>query len=314
MSKNEFYKDVTEGLTLPQKKLFSKYFYDKEGDFLFQQIMNAPEYYLTDCELDIFKNKTAELAKNIIEDSSSFDLIELGAGDATKSTFLLKYLCENQVNFSYMPIDISENILNELIDKLKDSLPALEVVPLAGEYFEMLTQANLHSKRRKVILFLGSNIGNMEMEEANDFCKELRNKLNSGDILVIGFDLKKDPYTILAAYNDAQGITAAFNLNLLKRINRELGANFDVPKFQHYQTYDPVSGACRSFLISKEQLVVQIGNVSIPFEENEPIDMEISQKFSILDIHKMAKDSDFQIVDEILDTKNWFVDAIWKVQ
>lgn len=310
---NNFRKDVLDGLLLPQKKLSSKYFYDKDGDRLFQQIMAMPEYYLTNCELDIFKNKTAELAKNIIADQTPFDLIELGAGDATKSTFLLRYLYKNKIDFSYVPIDISRYILNGLEEKLANELPALEVISLTGEYFDMLNQATTMSKRRKVILFLGSNIGNMDVKEANYFCREINKKLNEGDLFIAGFDLKKNPHTILAAYNDAQGITAAFNLNLLKRINRELDSNFDTSGFQHYQTYDPVSGACRSFLISVCKQSVRIGNTVIKFEKDEPIDMEISQKFSEDDIKHLAKNSGFRIVHEISDSQNWFIDSIWSV-
>ncbi len=311
---NEFYEDVLNGLKRSQKKLFAKYFYDSEGDILFQQIMNLPEYYLTNCELDIFKNKTDELAQSILEDKTPFDLIELGAGDATKSTFLLKYLSEHGIQFSYMPIDISNHIISELNDKLNNVLPDLEVIPLAGEYFEMLDQAKQKSERRKVVLFLGSNIGNMEVEEAYGFCLEIRKKLRAGDIVIIGFDLKKDPHTIISAYDDAQGITAAFNLNLLKRINRELDTDFDIDKFQHYQTYDPVSGACRSYLISKEPQSVRIKDEIINFEKDEPIDMEISQKFSETDIQNMARDSGFHVVNELYDAKKWFIDAVWKIQ
>ncbi len=310
---NNFRKDVLDGLLLPQKKLSSKYFYDKDGDRLFQQIMAMPEYYLTNCELDIFKNKTAELAKSIIADKTPFDLIELGAGDATKSTFLLSYLYKNKIDFSYIPIDISKYILNGLSEKLDIEFPALEVMSLTGEYFDMLDQATLISKRRKVILFLGSNIGNMDIKDANHFCRGINEKLNDGDIFIAGFDLKKNPHTILAAYNDAKGITAAFNLNLLKRINRELDSNFDISRFQHYQTYDPVSGACRSYLVSVCEQNVRIANTVINFKKDELIDMEISQKFSEDDIKHLAKNSGFHIVHEIRDSRNWFVDSIWEV-
>lgn len=311
--KANFKTDVLDGLKTHPKKLSSKYFYDKEGDHLFQQIMKMPEYYLTDCELDIFKNKTQEIADTIHFDDTPFDLIELGAGDAMKSSYLLKYFVENNADFSYMPIDISGNILSILTEKLHKELPTLLIIPLEGEYFDMLDKATSISKRRKVVLFLGSNIGNMDKEDGSHFCREINRKLNPGDIFLVGFDLKKNPHTILNAYNDATGITAAFNLNLLTRINRELGADFDVKQFQHYQTYDPVSGACRSFLISLVPQVVRIGNTSVQFEENEWIDMEISQKFSLEEIQNIAKESSFYTLNEIKDTKNWFVDAVWQV-
>jgi dimethylhistidine N-methyltransferase len=308
-----FRSDVLEGLNKSPKKLFSKYFYDKTGDKIFQQIMNMPEYYLTHCELDIFKNKTKELADSILGNDTPFDLIELGAGDAMKSSFLLKHLVDKGVDFTYMPIDISGNILSVLNEKFRDELPSLKIISLEGDYFDMLDKATSISKRQKVVLFLGGNIGNMDLEESNHFCRELSRKLNPGDLLLIGFDLKKNPHTILNAYNDAAGITASFNLNLLVRINRELDADFDVSRFQHYQTYDPVSGACKSYLVSLAKQHVHIGSTVFKFEENELIDMEISQKFSQEDISKLAKDSSFHILNEIKDSKSWFVDSVWQV-
>ncbi len=307
-----FLKDVLTGLRSTPKHLSSKYFYDKTGDQLFQKIMAMPEYYLTRCELDIFKNKTGEIAGLIRASEGPFDLIELGAGDAMKSTFLLKHLTEKKIDFTYMPIDISGNILSVLKENLNKELPELDVIPLEGEYFEMLEKASAMSARRKVILFLGGNIGNMNRQEAESFCSELYRLSDPEDILLIGFDLKKNPHTVLKAYNDREGITAAFNLNLLSRINRELGADFDPDYFQHYETYDPVSGSCRSFLVSLISQDVSIGDEKISFEENEIIDMEVSQKFSMAEIHELAEKSGFQVSGEIKDSKNWFVDSIWK--
>jgi len=290
---DNFGADVLKGLSAHPKKLSSKYFYDKTGDHLFQQIMVMPEYYLTNCELDIFQNKTEELAKAISNINESFDLIELGAGDAMKSSYLLKNLVEKGTDFTYMPIDISGNILSVLQENLKKKLPELEILPLEGEYFDMLDKATGISKRKKVVLFLGGNIGNMESEEAGHFCNEVKRKLNAGDLFLVGFDLKKNPNTILAAYNDPAGITASFNLNLLTRINRELKADFKVENFQHYQNYDPISGACRSFLVSLYDQEVHVGNHLFHFKKDELIDMEVSQKFSEQDIKKLAGDSGF---------------------
>lgn len=309
-----FKSDILEGLKSSPKKLFSKYFYDRTGDKLFQQIMSMPEYYLTNCELDIFKNKTKEIADSIHSDETPFDLIELGAGDAMKSSYLLKYLVDKNVEFTYMPIDISGNIISVLNERLSDEIPDLNIVSLEGDYFDMLEKATSISKRRKVVLFLGGNIGNMDTAESRDFCKELSRKLSKDDIILIGFDLKKNPATILNAYNDAAGITASFNLNLLLRINRELEADFDVMEFEHYQNYDPVTGACRSFLISLAEQDVQIGSDIIHFNEHEFIDMEISQKFSQQDIIQLAENTGFDIHHEIMDSKQWFVDSVWKVK
>ncbi|GAA5090023.1 L-histidine N(alpha)-methyltransferase [Chryseobacterium ginsengisoli] len=312
-TQNRFQNEIINGLKDNPKHLLSKYFYDKKGDDLFQQIMNMPEYYLTNCELEIFTEKTDKLAKAIRAFEEPFDLIELGAGDATKSSFLLDFLVKQNADFTYMPIDISGNIIALLQDNLTVKIPDLNIVGLNGEYFEMLDKANEISSKRKVILFLGSNIGNMEIEEAHHFCSELRQKLNPGDILLIGFDLKKNPHTILNAYNDPTGITAAFNLNLLDRINNELDADFNTNNFQHYQNYDPLTGACRSYLISLKEQRVNIENEQIIFRENEAIYMEISQKYSLEDMNSMAVKNGFSPLQQISDSKNWFIDAIWKV-
>jgi L-histidine N-alpha-methyltransferase len=309
-----FRSDVLNGLKNTPKKLSSKYFYDKIGDHLFQKIMAMPSYYLTRCELDIFKNKTDELIDLLIPGDESFDLIELGAGDAMKSTYLLEQLIRKGINFTYMPIDISGNILSILHKKLSSQLPELKITCLEGDYFEMLQKAASLSDRRKIVLFLGSNIGNMTPEEAEDFCLHLNSNLSQNDRVLVGFDLKKNPHTILNAYNDKEGITASFNLNLLTRINNELDGNFDVKQFQHYQNYDPVTGACRSFVISLISQDVTIGNTKIYFEENELIDMEISQKFSPERIRELGEKSGFTITGEIKDSKKWFVDTIWQVK
>lgn len=303
--------EVIAGLTSTSKTLPSKYLYDQTGDRLFQEIMKMPEYYLTNCELDIFKNRTAELASIVTKGAQPFDLIEMGAGDASKSSFLLKYLIHEGVEFTYRPIDISGNILAELEDRLGSEIPELKIDSLKGEYFEMLAEATSMSSRRKVVLFLGGNIGNMEWDEIEGFCRELNHNLSKGDMVLIGFDLRKNPHTILNAYNDKAGITAAFSLNLLTRLNRELAANFDPAQFQHYQTYDPISGACRSYLVSLKEQKVEIGEVTIPFRQNELINVEVSQKVSPEEIAELAEKSDFKPIKNIQDSKGWFVDAAW---
>lgn len=309
----EFKKEVLQGLSNSSKHLHSKYFYDQKGDALFQRIMALPEYYLTACELDIFRNNTAELSSLVAPDDSPFDIIELGAGDAMKSKYLLQHLVEAGKDFTYMPIDISSNILNILENTLSKELPSLKIEILEGEYFSMLSEAASLSSRRKVVLFLGSNIGNMEFDGVRTFCNQLYTSLSPGDKLIIGFDLKKNPQIILNAYNDASGVTAKFNLNLLDRMNKELQADFNIDQFQHYQMYDPINGACRSFLVSLIKQEVRIGETIIYFEQNEVIHMEISQKFSISEIHKLANESGFKTEGMILDTKKWFVNTVWQV-
>jgi L-histidine Nalpha-methyltransferase len=311
----QFYDDVMTGLKSSPKYLNSKYFYDANGDKLFQHLMSCEEYYPTNCELEIFSEKTGEICKAIIGDGDAFDLIELGAGDAMKSTYLLLYLLERGARFSYLPIDISENVMAYLNVTLPVTLPGLELTGLNGEYFDMLEKAASISNKRKVVMFLGSNIGNMQVDEAECFCRDLRNHLSPGDMLLIGFDLKKNPKTILAAYNDKEGITKRFNLNLLERINRELNADFDITKFDHYPIYDPETGACKSYLVSTEDQQVKInGAETIYFLKDECIFMEISQKFTVPQTEQMAHRAGFKPVHRFYDSREWFIDVIWMAE
>jgi L-histidine N-alpha-methyltransferase len=311
-----FCRDVVNGLQSEPKHLHSKYFYDKEGDRLFQRIMNCGEYYPFACELEIFSQQTEMLAKVITKTGATIDLIELGAGDCTKTSYLLEELVNQEADFTYLPIDISENIIDYLNGHLPLTIPGLRVNGLNGEYFEMLGRAADHSENKKVVLFLGSNIGNMPPEEAEEFCINLRKHLRPGELAVIGIDLKKCPATILAAYNDKEGITREFNLNLLRRINRELNADFDLNQFQHYPVYDPGTGGCKSYLISLKNQQVTIpcenGMTKIHFKENEPVFMEISQKYSIKEMEAMGRNARFQPVANFFDKKGWFMDAIWE--
>ncbi|MGB0950075.1 MAG: L-histidine N(alpha)-methyltransferase, partial [Marinirhabdus sp.] len=258
-----FKKDVFEGLTATPKYLYSQYIYDKKGDKLFQDIMAMPEYYLTNCELEIFVEHTPAIAGIFDESEKGFDLIELGAGDGKKTKILLKYLSENNFNFTYKPIDISQNAIDGLTETLKKELPNIKVFGETGEYFEVLERLKKINARKKVLLFLGSNIGNLLHEKAIDFLSKLCGTLHGDDVIFMGFDQKKHPQTILDAYNDANGITEAFNKNLLHRINVEMGANFPVNKFMHWQVYDPETGTAKSYLMAKEAVQVQIPAIQL---------------------------------------------------
>jgi L-histidine N-alpha-methyltransferase len=308
-----FYHDVVQGLRAPQKYLDPKYFYDTAGDILFQQIMQCHEYYLTGCEMEILSTQSAQIAQALQKYAGSFDLVELGAGDATKSVHLLKQLLDNGVDYTYFPVDISANVIHQLEKSLPKQLPGLQLHGLNGEYFHMLQEANQHTRRKKVLLFMGANIGNFSSTAARNFCQQLRQYLEPGDLLLTGFDLKKHPQVILNAYNDSGGITRAFNFNLLHRINRELHADFDTTKFEHFPTYDPGSGACKSYLISLEEQVVHIGDdVAVSFAENETLYMEISQKYSLEETDQLAAFAGFKPVARFFDRRHWFTDCLWK--
>ena len=311
----QFEQDVLEGLSGVQKRLSSRYFYDEIGDGLFRQIMNLEEYYLTRSEYEVFTNHKDEIL-NLMGDEGYFRIVELGAGDGHKTKVLLKHFVEQKANFTYSPVDISANVLSILEEDLLTDLPTLSVDSLAGDYFDVLANLSFQTDARTIVYFLGSNIGNFSNEMAISFLRSVKENLKSGDRLMIGFDLKKDPKTILAAYNDAKGVTEAFNMNLLTRINTELGANFDLNKFEHYPTYDPMTGECRSYLISLADQNVAIPNCgdTIEFKAWETIFVEVSRKYDIQEIHYLARESGFKVVRDFFDTDRKFVDTIWEVQ
>jgi L-histidine N-alpha-methyltransferase len=313
-STDQFLEDVKEGLSGSPKFLSSKYFYDREGDRLFQQIMELDEYYLTDCEYEIFSLYKQELLEQFESNCDRFHLIEFGAGDAYKTKVLISHFLQKKAGFVYNPIDISSNVIRSLVEDLGSEFPGLSIDPLNLDYFEAVEAINRKDTCKKVVLFLGSNIGNFSMEEAVEFFTGLGGNLQKGDQILTGFDLRKDPQVILAAYNDSSGITREFNLNLLKRINRDLDADFDPEAFYHYPVYDPLGGAARSYLISRKQQEVKIKAVPmlVKFNESEPIYMEISQKYSLDDINGFAVKSGFKQIRNFFDNRKYFTNSLWE--
>lgn len=309
---NQFLNDVLKGLSSPKKYLESKYFYDEVGDELFRQIMACNDYYLTRCEMEIFTLQTAQLASSLTGSQVPFDVVELGAGDATKSIHLLRHLVNTHVDFTYYPVDISAGVISLLHDQLPRQLPELQMQGLNGEYIEMLEKSKRLSDKKKVVLFLGSNIGNVSLEQSTAFCRQLRQHLSPGDKLMIGFDLQKDPQVVLNAYSDREGFTRRFNLNLLHRINKELSGNFDVNAFKHYATYDPGTGACKSYLVSQADQQVEVADRSFYFNQYEPVFMEVSQKYTVSQTRELAANSGFKPVTQFFDSKRWFVDTVWE--
>lgn len=311
---NTFKEDVRKGLEQPLKTLPSKYFYDKKGDALFVEIMNLPEYYLTRCELEIFQNKTNALIEALqLKTNIHFELIELGAGDGLKTKHLLKALIDQHFNFEYIPIDISANALQLLQKDLNKTLPNVAVTPKQGDYFEVLASLK-HNNKPKVILFLGSNIGNMDDVIAQQFIYNLSANLQKNDMLLLGVDLIKSEDIVLPAYNDSKGITAQFNLNILERINNELEANFNLDYFEHLPKYDAVKGIAESYILSTKAQTVSIKamNATFDFDEGEKIHTEISRKYNDKLIHSVIANTDFTIEDKILDSKAYFADYILK--
>ncbi|GAA4314803.1 L-histidine N(alpha)-methyltransferase [Pontixanthobacter gangjinensis] len=313
MFESAFAEDTYKGLTSYPKYLLSKYIYDKKGDKLFQQIMDMPEYYLTSCEFNILKLNATNIAE-IFSSDSGFDLIELGAGDGKKTKIILQELVDKKYEFDYLPIDISQNVLDELEHSLEQEIPEVNVKVQQGTYFKTLEKLAEYNTRKKVILVLGSNIGNLSHKEAVDFLANIAGAMSEEDMLFMGFDQKKDPQRILDAYNDPAGITEAFNKNLLVRINSELEGNFDVDKFLHWETYDPETGTAKSFLVSKEEQQVEIRKLGIKvnFEAWETIHTEISQKYDDSVVQWLADEAGLEVEKAFTDKDNCYKNYIFR--
>ncbi|MEX0290698.1 MAG: L-histidine N(alpha)-methyltransferase [Flavobacteriaceae bacterium] len=311
--KSQFEEDVYKGLTDFPKHLSSQYFYDAKGDKLFQAIMAMPEYYLTNAEQKIFEACKAEISDRFVGSGQEFNLIELGAGDGKKTKILLKHLSMLEAKFNYVPIDISQNALDALEASIQREIPEIKVNPLQGTYFEILDELNALHHTKKVILFLGSNIGNLLHPQAISFLSGLQNLMAEDDLLFIGFDQKKDPQRVLDAYNDAAGITEAFNKNVLERINKEMGANFDLDKFLHWEVYDPETGTAKSFLVAKEAHTVYIEalELQVKFKQWETIHTEISQKYDDEVISWLAEQAGLVVEKEFSDPDNYYKDYLF---
>ncbi|MFD2935964.1 L-histidine N(alpha)-methyltransferase [Spirosoma flavum] len=306
--------EVRAGLQTIPKRLSSRFFYDAEGSRIFAEIMHSPDYYLTRSEYEILDTYKADFLRQFTPDNRPFDLVELGAGDGLKTKILLAFLESQHVDFTYAPVDISADALEGLVIDVRRQWPDLQLNPRHDDYFSALEHLSNETNSRKVVLFLGSNIGNFTPDEAVDFYQQLYNRLQPGDLILTGFDLQKHPAVIHTAYNDRQGLTRAFNLNLLRRINRELDANFDLATFDHYETYNPETGEARSYLVSQKAQAVEIKalDMRVPFQHGEIIHTEISRKFTRMQIEQLAQQTGFSMTGWFTDSKGYFADVVFE--
>ncbi|GAB3661796.1 L-histidine N(alpha)-methyltransferase [Echinicola sediminis] len=309
----EFAQDVLEGLSAKDKFLSSKYFYDHLGDKLFQKIMELPEYYLTRTEFTILQKYHGVILDQIMGGDDSFNLVELGAGDGLKTKILLDYLYQAKRPFTYFPIDISGSVLKHLQDDLNQSFPDIDVCPIESNYKKALAEKAWQNGKRTLLLFLGANIGNFVWQEAREMLSQVAASLSKGDLMLIGFDLKKDPELILSAYDDANGVTRDFNLNILSRINKELGGNFDLNNFKHWPVYNPVTGECKSYLVSTvaQEISISALNRTFTFKKAEAIHTEISKKYDPEEICELAEACGFEVLRDFEDDQGFFTDSLW---
>ncbi len=311
----QFSEDVLRGLSRSVKALPCKYIYDENGSQLFCRIMELPEYYPTRCETELLEMHKDSIGSLIAGERCN--LVELGAGDGKKTKILLEQFLKMGIDFQYYPVDISETAVKQLSSELNDKFPTLEMNGLVSDYFDGLRWLSGQNHARTVVLFLGSNIGNFSPQEAEAFLIRLRDSLNYGDLVLIGFDLKKaDIGLILRAYNDSSGITEQFNLNILRRINAELGGNFDIGKFRYLSTWDTESNAVKSYLVSTCDQIVYIEglNRSFCFRAGERLHTESSHKFSEHELSRMAEEVGFDVIRNFRDSQKYFANTLWKVR
>lgn len=309
---SSFAEAVLVGLSEHPKQLPSQFFYDDEGSRLFQRITELQEYYPTRVERQILETRAPEIVQPFV--GHPVNVIDLGAGDGHKTSAVLKALLDQGQDVCYVPIDISEGAMKSVVQLMGRRFPSLHISGLVSEYLTGLRWIAQQAERRNLVLFLGSNIGNFDKPRARAFMRRLWNALNDDDAALIGFDLKKDIDILLNAYNDREGVTAAFNLNLLRRINRDLDGTFDLEKFRHFATYNVFTGAMESYLVSHEPQVVRIGALQreFRFDAWEPIHTEYSYKYLERDIEALSNSAQFKTIAKYYDAERWFCDALFK--
>jgi L-histidine Nalpha-methyltransferase len=291
-----FAEDVRRGLTASSKVLYPKYFYDELGSRLFEAITALPEYYLTGAEAEILRRHAGEIAASL---GGPVWVVELGSGDGQKTRLLIEALLARQGQLEYVPVDISESAVETSSRSLLFSYPDLRITAYIGEYHAALRQIRRERVEpgRTLVLFLGSSIGNLAPEERIDLLRHVRHLLNPGEGFLLGVDLKKPDSVLLPAYDDPLGVTSAFNLNLLARINRELGGEFDLAAFRHRILYNREEGRVEMHLESRraQTVAVRALGIEVSFEEGETIHTENSYKFDLDQVRTLAAETGFEL-------------------
>lgn len=308
---NSFAADVLKGLTDEKKHLSSKYFYDDNGSRIFMEIMKMPEYYPTGCEFEILSQQSGNIL-NELPFNEPFNIVEFGSGDGVKTKQLLSTFMDKGADFTYVPIDISQEAIDVLEKNITSALSNIKMKPKTGDYFKVLETLSKDTTPN-LFLFLGGNIGNYLRQDALGLLRKFNAGMKKGDMLLMGMDLKKNPHIIQKAYDDAQGITKAFNMNLLSRINNELDADIKLDQFDFYSNYSPKTGEVNSYLVSLKQqhFHSMVLDTTFHFEKDELIWTELSQKYSFEDIDTLANEAGFTVTKNFMDCKYYFTDSLW---
>jgi L-histidine Nalpha-methyltransferase len=296
--------DVIQGLSQPQKTLPCRYFYDDRGSELFEQICDLPEYYPTRTEQAILENYAVEIAQF----TGSCELVELGSGSSRKTRLLLEAYDQLHQQLHYCPIDVSAGILKSTALSLLGQYPRLKLCGLAGTYEQALAQLPPSELENRMLIFLGSTIGNLNQEECDRFLTHIQQALQPGEFFLLGVDLQKPVEIIEAAYNDAQGITAAFNLNILQHINDRFEGNFDYHQFAHHAFYNPIKNQIEMHLrsLKTQTVVLKALDFQVTLQAGETIHTEISRKFHIPTLVDTLENHAFKPLHIWTDEKGWF--------
>lgn len=300
----EYAGEVVEGLTSVHKTLPCKLFYDDRGSALFEQITRLPEYYLTRTELEILRNRATEIAHAT---GGPLSIVELGAGTATKTGTLLKAFTRKQMRLKYFPVDISPGALEDAKKRIKRDCPAAIVKPVIADFADGFALLK-NIPTRKLVLYLGSSIGNFDWSDAIAMLKRVREDLSPGDALLLGTDMVKSPEFLVPAYNDAQGVTAEFDKNILTRLNREFGGDFDLSSFQHVAEWNRSRSRMEIFLESQRTQIVNLRSLalSVRFAAGERIHTENSHKYTLEMVEQMLCVSGFKLEQSWFDHRKWF--------
>lgn len=298
---NDVLEVVQRGLRLQPKRLPSWLFYDERGSQLFEDICDQPEYYLTRAEIDLLNVHAGDIAEVLGEDVR---LIEYGSGSAIKTRMLLEQLLSP---VSYMPVEISPEPLRQSVQRFSELFPELAIQPFCADFTRPLRlPVPPRAPRRNVIYFPGSTIGNFEARDAIDLLRKMRNEMGEGGGVLIGVDLKKDPAVIEAAYNDKAGVTAEFTLNMLVRLNREIGSDFDLSAFRHRAHYNPMAGRIETHIVSVRSQEVRVGRMRVVFGDGEAMQVEYSCKYSLSDFATLAAHAGLKVQHVWLDPQQLF--------
>ncbi|RDI97961.1 L-histidine N(alpha)-methyltransferase [Dyella solisilvae] len=292
---------VQRGLRLRPKRLPSWLFYDERGSQLFEAICEQPEYYLTRCEISLMDVHAGEMADVLGEDVR---LVEYGSGNAVKTRMLLEHL---HAPVAYVPVEISAEPLRRCVHALGERFPSLPVQPLPGDFTRALRlPIPPRAPRRTVLYFPGSTIGNFESREAAELLRKMRNEMGDNGGILIGADLKKDHAVIEAAYNDRAGVTAEFTLNMLVRLNREIGSDFELSRFRHHAHYNAMAGRIETFLVSTRAQKVRVGRQQVNFADDEAMQVEYSCKYSQDDFAALASKAGLDVAHAWTDPSGMF--------